>query len=114
MTFSSKPPPVDPSPIGEVVGCIKRRVDNGATIQEVLFGARIMRKALKPREEYVAALTKMYFSRKEAASYLGVSLPTLDNLTKEGIIPCLRFHKTRRVLYKKSALDNLEPTGDAL
>jgi len=44
------------------------------------------------------------FNRKEAAKYLGISLWTLDQETREGKIPHIRI--ARRVLYRKATLDS--------
>ena len=46
----------------------------------------------------------MVFNLKQAAAYLGISVPTLAALLRSGEIPCRRAGQ--RWLISKSALDN--------
>lgn len=50
-----------------------------------------------------------YLSRKEAAKYLGVSLPTLDELSKNGKIKFSRIGRIKRFLFSDlvEAMDHL-------
>ena len=48
--------------------------------------------------------SKAVFNLREAAIYLGISVPTLAALLRNGEIPCLRAGQ--RWLISKSALDN--------
>lgn len=45
-----------------------------------------------------------FISRKEAAKYLNITLPTLHDLTRTGKVPAHRIG--RRVLYKTSEIDS--------
>jgi len=47
---------------------------------------------------------RTYLSRSEAAKLLTISLPTLNEWTKQGIIPAYRIGN--RVLYKPEEIDN--------
>lgn len=47
---------------------------------------------------------EIYLSRKEVSKQLKISLPTLNNLTKQGAITGYRIGK--RVLYKKSDINS--------
>lgn len=49
-------------------------------------------------------LNKAAFNRKEAADYMGISIPTLVRLLKSGEIPCRRIGQ--RWLISKNVLDN--------
>lgn len=44
-----------------------------------------------------------YDSKKESCARLGVSIPTLDDAVKKGLIPAYRFGG--RVLFKRSEVD---------
>ena len=46
---------------------------------------------------------KVAYSRKEAAAFLGVSLPTLDRLTKRGLLEPSRA--TRRPIFLRADLE---------
>lgn len=48
---------------------------------------------------------KATLSRKEAATYLGVHVSTIDRWAKAGILPSFKPPGMRRVLYKKELLD---------
>jgi len=50
------------------------------------------------------------FTRKEAALYLKVSLPTLDSWTKEGSIPYSKIGKSKR--YSKNEINKLIRCGE--
>ncbi len=60
------------------------------------------------RKEVQECLTKSpapeeqseYITRKEAATILGISLPTLGKFTSEGIVPAYRI--SSRIRYRKS------------
>ena len=58
------------------------------------------------REEVISAIPKedKLLSRKEAASFLRISLPTLHNWTTKPRIPSYRFEGTNRIYYKQSDL----------
>lgn len=45
-----------------------------------------------------------YFTRKQTASFLTISLPTLNTWTKEGILQSYRIGN--RVLYKQEEVEN--------
>jgi len=45
-----------------------------------------------------------YLTRSEVAGRLNISLPTLNEYTKKGLIPAYRFGS--RVLYKESEVDS--------
>lgn len=51
---------------------------------------------------------KRYYTAKETATRLRVSLPTLWRYEKEGIITAKRFG--RRVLYDRAIVDNIQST----
>jgi excisionase family DNA binding protein len=44
-----------------------------------------------------------YITRKQAAAFLGISLPTLNDWSKQGIIPSYRIGS--RVRYKKAEVE---------
>ena len=55
-------------------------------------------------EQYTAPKSDEILSRKQAAEVLGISLPTLNEWTKEGIVKGYRINS--RVRYKRSELDD--------
>lgn len=57
-------------------------------------------------EKVLSATTKKepkYYTRKETADLLHITLPTLARLTKDGLIACKRVGT--RVLYEANAID---------
>lgn len=51
---------------------------------------------VKPQDEWI--------TRKQATEILGISAPTIINLSKSGILPCYRLGKSVR--YKRIEVDN--------
>jgi excisionase family DNA binding protein len=53
-------------------------------------------------------LTEKWISRKEAAQFLGVSLPTLGELVKKNVLPAYRMGS--KIVFKKSEItSSLKP-----
>jgi excisionase family DNA binding protein len=111
------PPPSSPAPIlfdslffsSRIAGSrswrnrpLKPKLDasatlDGSNLKEVLVELRAIRKALSVNS--AAALP-----RAEAATYLGVSVPTLERLTASGAISSTRV-SAGRVVWLRKALD---------
>lgn len=62
------------------------------------------KKVIKQTSEKEAVSKTKYYTCKEVATELHISLPTLNKYVKEGIIPCHRIG--RRVLFKQEDMEN--------
>ena len=62
----------------------------------------------RQQEQERPELLKHYYTAKEAANKLRISLPTLWRYEKDGLITAKRFG--RRVLYERAVVDNIQTT----
>jgi len=55
-------------------------------------------------QKEIAKSQDEWITRKQATEILGISAPTIINLSKSGILPC--YHLGKSVRYKRSEVDN--------
>ena len=77
----------------------------GTTLEDFLSQVRAtVSETIKAEAETPKQVKPNYLTRSEVAERLNISLPTLNEYTKKGIIPAYRFGC--RVLYKESEIEN--------
>lgn len=69
------------------------------TIEEI-------REAMREELDSISQFEEKLFTREEAAQFLSISLPTLNEWTKKGKIKCHQIPGTGRVYYLRSDLLN--------
>lgn len=78
----------------------------GTTLDDFLFQVRktVSDTIKAEKAETPKQVKPNYLTRSEVADRLNISLPTLNEYTKKGLIPAYRFGA--RVLYKDIEVDN--------